>query len=151
MKVLMHCNRWSLGMDKQFHPTLRCACDYISMLGWKLNHVNEGAPAIHPNKYVYFSRALRFVLVWYRTIFPIFFSITFDTSHYCDVIMGATASQITSLMIVYSTFIQAQIKENIIAPRHWPLRGIHRWPVNSPAQRASNAENVSIWWSHHGQ
>ena len=23
-------------------------------------------------------------------------------------------------------------------------------PVNSPAQRASNAENVSIWWRHHG-
>ena len=30
-------------------------------------------------------------------------------------------------------FIQAQIKENIKAPRHWPLCGeIHRWPVNSP-------------------
>ena len=27
-------------------------------------------------------------------------------------------------------FIQAQIKENIKAPRHWPL-WIHRWPVNS--------------------
>ena len=33
--------------------------------------------------------------------------------------------------------------------------GIHRWPVNSPvtgefpAQMASNAENVSIWWRHH--
>ena len=29
------------------------------------------------------------------------------------------------------------------------VRGIHRWPVNSPAQGASNAENVSIWWRHH--
>ena len=29
-------------------------------------------------------------------------------------------------------FIRAQIKENIKAPRHWPLRGIRRWPVNSP-------------------
>ena len=27
------------------------------------------------------------------------------------------------------------------------MRGIHRWPVNS--QKASNAENVSIWWRHH--
>ena len=41
----------------------------------------------------------------------------------CDVIMGAMASQITSPMIVYSTFIQVQIKENIKAPRHWPLCG----------------------------
>ena len=28
------------------------------------------------------------------------------------------------------------------------MRGIHRWPVNSP-QKASNAENASIWWRHH--
>ena len=27
--------------------------------------------------------------------------------------------------------------------------GIHRWPMSSP-QMASNAENVSIWWRHHG-
>ena len=40
-------------------------------------------------------------------------------------------------------FIQAQIKENIKAPRHWPLCG------EFPAQMASNAENVSIWWRHH--
>ena len=37
------------------------------------------------------------------------------------------------------SFIQTQIKEYIKAPRHWPF----------PAQRASNAENVSIWWRHH--
>ena len=35
--------------------------------------------------------------------------------------MGAIASQITSLTIVDSTFIQVQIKENIKALRHWPL------------------------------
>ena len=30
-------------------------------------------------------------------------------------------------------FVQAQIKENIKAPRHWRLCWrIHRWPVNSP-------------------
>ena len=33
-------------------------------------------------------------------------------------------------------FIQAQIKENIKAPRHWPfVWGIHRWPMNSPHKR----------------
>ena len=36
--------------------------------------------------------------------------------------MGAMGSQITSLTIVYST-VYSQIKENIKAPRHWPLRG----------------------------
>ena len=37
--------------------------------------------------------------------------------------MGVMASQTTSLTIVYSTFIQAQFKENIKAPRHCPLCG----------------------------
>ena len=37
--------------------------------------------------------------------------------------MGTMASQIISLTIAYSTvYIQAQIKENTKAPRHWPLR-----------------------------
>ena len=63
--------------------------------------------------------------------------------------MSAMASQITSLTIVYSRFIQAQIKENIKAPRHWPLCG--ELPVTGefPAQMANNAENISIWWRHH--
>ena len=41
-------------------------------------------------------------------------------------------------MIVYS-IIQAQIKENIKAPRHWPLWG--EFTAEFPVQRASNAEN----------
>ena len=38
---------------------------------------------------------------------------------------------------------KARIKQNIKAPRHWHLCG------ELPAQRASNTENVSIWWRHH--
>ena len=68
--------------------------------------------------------------------------------HYCDVIMRALASQVTGVAIA-QLFVQSQTKENAKAPRHWPLWG------NSPvtgelfAQKASNAENVSIWWRHH--
>ena len=29
------------------------------------------------------------------------------------------------------------------------VRGIHRWPANSPHKTASNTEKVSIWWRHH--
>ena len=47
--------------------------------------------------------------------------------------MGAMASQMTSLTIVYPTVYQAQIKENIKKLRVTGLwEGIHRWPVNSP-------------------
>ena len=38
---LQRCNRWSLGMDKKFHLTLYQACNYLSMLGLKLNHVSK--------------------------------------------------------------------------------------------------------------
>ena len=42
-----------------------------------------------------------------------------SASHYTDVIMSA--SQITSLTIVYSTVYSGAVKENIKAPCHWPL------------------------------
>ena len=71
--------------------------------------------------------------------------------HYNDVIMTKIASQITSLTTVFTQpFIQKQIKENIKAPRHWPLCGEFTGTGEFPAQRASYAENVSIWWRHHG-
>ena len=38
---LQRCNRWSLGMDKWFHTTLYNGCNYLSMLGLKLNHVSK--------------------------------------------------------------------------------------------------------------
>ena len=45
-------------------------------------------------------------------------------------------------------FIQTQIKENIKAPCHWPLCGEFTGTGEFPTQRASYAENVSIWWRH---
>ena len=60
--------------------------------------------------------------------------------------MARIASQITSL----TTFIQAHMQENIKVPRHWPLCGEFTVTGEFPAQRASNEENVSIWWRHNG-
>ena len=74
------------------------------------------------------------------------------------------ASHITGISIVTQPFIQVHIKENIEAPHNWPLwreftsdrwipltKGQLRSPATGgfPPQRASNAENVSIWWRHH--
>ena len=45
-------------------------------------------------------------------------------------------------------FVQVQMKENIKASLAF-VRGIHRHLTGGfPSQRASNAENVSIWWRH---
>ena len=46
-------------------------------------------------------------------------------------------------------FIQAQIEENIKAPRHWPLWREFTGDRWIPTQKASNAGNVSISWCHH--
>ena len=63
--------------------------------------------------------------------------------------MGAVASQITSLTIVYSTiYSDADQRTHQSSASLAFVRGIHRGP-GIPAQMASNAENVSIWWRHH--
>ena len=65
--------------------------------------------------------------------------------------MDAIASQITSLMIVYPTVYSDADQRNIKAPRHWPLCGEFTGTGEFPAQMASNAEKVYIWWRHHEQ
>ena len=75
--------------------------------------------------------------------------IRWSFQHYNDVIMSAMASQSPASRLFTQSFIRAQIKGNIKAPRHWPLCGEFTGTGEFPAQRASNAENVSIWWRHH--
>ena len=58
--------------------------------------------------------------------------------------MDTTASQITSLTSVYSiVYSDADQRKNQSSASLAFVRGIF------PAQMASNAENVSIWWRHH--
>ena len=64
--------------------------------------------------------------------------------------MGEIASQITSLTIVYPTVFfwcrskkTSQLRVTGLCVGNSPVTG------EFPAQRASNAENVSIWWRHH--
>ena len=53
--------------------------------------------------------------------------------HYGDVIMGAIASQITSLTIVYSTvYSDSDQRKHQSSASLAFVRGIHRGPVNSP-------------------
>ena len=72
-------------------------------------------------------------------------SVILKLFHYRDVIMGATVSQITSLMIVYST-----VHSGADQRKHQSSASLAICAGNSPAtgefpaQMASNAENVSI-------
>ena len=54
-------------------------------------------------------------------------------AHYGDVIMGAIASQISGLTIVYSTvYSGADQRKHQSSVSLAFVRGVHRWPVNSP-------------------
>ena len=70
-------------------------------------------------------------------------------SHYDDVIMSEIASQITSLTIVYSTVhlgadqSKSKLRVTGLCVGNSPVTG------EFPAQMATNAENISIWWRHH--
>ena len=73
--------------------------------------------------------------------------------HYGDVIMGTMASQFTSLTIVYSAVYSGvdQRKHQSSASLAF-VRGIHRWPVNSPhkwpvTRKMFPFHNVIMW--HH--
>ena len=67
--------------------------------------------------------------------------------------MSTMASQFTSPTLVYTTVYsgadQRKHKSSASLAFVW---GIHRWPVNSPHKWpvGPNAENVTIWWRHHG-
>ena len=61
--------------------------------------------------------------------------------------MGAMASHITSLSIVYSTVYtgadERKLRVTGLCEGNSPVTG------EFPSQRASNAKKVSIWWRHY--
>ena len=77
-----------------------------------------------------------------------------DEIHYNDVIMGAIASQITSLTIVFSIFyIDADQRKHQSSASLAFVRGIHRRPVNSPHKwpvmwkMFPFDDVIMIWWN----
>ena len=74
----------------------------------------------------------------------------FQHWHYNDVLMGLMASQITSLTIVYSAaYFGHRSKKTSKLCVTGLCAGNSPGTGEFPAQMASNAENVSIWWRHH--
>ena len=77
--------------------------------------------------------------------------------HYSDVIMGALASQITSLTIVYSIVYSDVDQRKHQSPASLAfVRGIHRGPVNSPHKWSVTRKMflfddvIMQWWIQHG-
>ena len=72
-------------------------------------------------------------------------------THFIDVIMTTTASQITSLPVVHSTVHSDADQRKHQSSRHWPICEELTGTGEFPAQRASYAEYVPIWWRQHLQ
>ena len=76
--------------------------------------------------------------------------------HYNDVILDAIASQITSLTIVYSTvYSDADQRKHQSSASLAFVRGIHRWPVNSPlkwpvTRKMFSFDDVIMSWRFYG-
>ena len=100
-----------------------------------------------PQDFMYDKSVLVRVMDMFR-IFQVWLIILY-IYHIGDVIMGAMASHIASVSVVYSTVCSGgdQRKHQRSASRlcegNSPVTG------EFPAERASNAENASIWWRHH--
>ena len=80
----------------------------------------------------------------------------YSAPHYSDVIMSAVASQITGVLIVYSTVcsgVDQRKHQSSASLSVWGEFTGDRWIPRShwwiPRTKASDAEHVSIWWCHH--
>ena len=75
----------------------------------------------------------------------------FVVQHYDDVVMGAMTLKSPASRLFTQPFIRAQIKENIKAPRHWPLCGGFtgdRWISRTNGQLRGKCFHLmtSSWW-----
>ena len=74
--------------------------------------------------------------------------------HYNDLIMSATASQITSLTIVYQTVYSGADYRKHQSPASLTfVRATHRWPVNSPykgpvTRKMFPFDDVIMYWHY---
>ena len=92
--------------------------------------------------------------MWYKSYARVLHCLchTLGTNHYCDVIMGRIASQITSLTSVYSiVYSEADQRKHQSSASLAFVRGIHRWPVNSPhkwpvARKMFPFDDAIIFW-----
>ena len=108
-------------------------CSVTTIVG--IAFVRKKLILFHPKQWPRRNWISEFNRSHYEFLRPLFPKIWLSKSastycHYNDVIMAAMASQITSLTFVYST--------------------VYSGTDEKKTQMASNMENVSVWWRHHG-
>ena len=125
MFMWRHCN-------KTFPMTRRQSTAYIDKTSWTAGKCS----VVYANKYAHSFLALCSLYHQIPTCWQCMIRVPVGriwVKHYSDVIMGAMASQINSLTIVYSSvYSDADQRKHQSSASLAFVRGIHRWPVNSP-------------------
>ena len=139
---LQRCNRWSLGMDKQFHPTLYNGCNYLSILGLQLIHVSKGPWSMDGVG----SRRVKLHAT----------SVSFAWCVVCDSALQwrHNGRDCVSNHLPHDCLLNRLSRLRSKKTSKLRVTGLcagnSTGPVNSPHKwLASNAENISIWWRHH--
>ena len=111
-------------MEYWFLPTPYLTYDYLSILGFKLTYVSKMEP------WCWQLRGTRFLFTYLQNKKSYEYSfLIIGSSHYNGVIMSTMAYQITGVSIVYSSAGHRQHQSSASLAF---VRGIHRWPVDSP-------------------
>ena len=70
--------------------------------------------------------------------------------HYDGIIMSTVAYLITGVSIICSTVCSgADQRKHQSSTSLVCVRGIHRWPLDSPHKGTVTRKKVPIWWRHH--
>ena len=100
----------------------------------------------YPHMYIQLDNIYSIIYNWV----PVMYQASNWCNHFGDFIMGSMASQITRVSIIYSTVCwgsdqrkKSKLSVTGLCDGNSPVTG------EFPAQRASNAWNISIWWRHH--
>ena len=122
------CCDWNYINDASSTSTIdEDALEYLDPLPYETDFLLEVALVMAQINYVWFDwnyaglAQITWICLWVVA------------EHYSDVIMGAMVSQIISVSIVYSTVRSgADQRKHQSSSSLTFVRGIHRWPVNSP-------------------
>ena len=126
----MQLKNFSFGVNQSKALFLKCNIQQNTFSEMAVSELpNNSSVCATTTKIIY---AIRYSCL-YKVSFVEGTETSWDWPHYYDVIMGAVASQITSLKIVHSTvYSDADQRKHQSSASLAFVRGIHRWPVNSP-------------------
>ena len=137
--VTKQCKWWKLRMHhiRRYgarSPTPYCIlCCYLLKIRWELLACDKHVSLACDNNFAVRDQ-------WFTSIHRMKLNLRLGATpfqgciHYIDVIMSAMELQITSLTVVYSTVYSGADQRNHQSSLAF-VRGIHRWPVNSPHNR----------------